>query len=50
MKCLMLSKKMDPSLHFYELPNEVPQTHGEKVQQKGKKCMQVISNPTMSNP
>jgi len=24
-------KAMDPSLHFYELPNRIPQTHGNKI-------------------
>jgi len=27
----MLSKRMDPSLHVYELRNEIPQTRGKEV-------------------
>jgi len=54
MKYLMLSKEMHPSLHFYELPYElpyeIPQWHGKKVYRKGKKDVQVIYSPLMSNP
>jgi len=50
MNYLMLSKKMRPFLHFLELPNEVPQTHGEKVYHTRKKFAQVINSPLMTNP
>jgi len=42
MNYLMLSKKVHPFLHFRELPNEVPQTHGKKVYRTRKKYVQVI--------
>jgi len=44
------SKKMDPSdLHFYELASRIPQTYGLTLYWKGKKYMQVINTPLVSN-
>jgi len=33
----MLSKEMHPSLCFYKIANEIPQTHGKKGIVEGKK-------------
>jgi len=45
----MLSKEIDPSMYFYELPYKTPQTLGKKVYWNGKKCRSCKYSPNVKS-